>query len=89
MSSTFNWLGTRVPFRRGETLAAALRRAGVDDLGSANGGLRARFFCGIGACQGCLVSVNGGAPVEACLTPARAGMCLGPAAPLAPGLPHA
>jgi ferredoxin len=72
MNSTFNWLGTAVPFQRGESLAVALRRAEVDDLGPASGGLRGRYFCGIGACQACLVSVNGEAPVEACLTPARA-----------------
>ena len=36
---------------------------------------------GIGACQACLVSVNGAAPVEACLTPARAGVQLTLAAP--------
>lgn len=88
MSSTFNWLGSTVPFKRGETLAAALRRAGIDDLGPASGGLRARYFCGIGACQACLVSVDGGAPVEACLTPARAGMRLSPAAPLPVMLHH-
>jgi aerobic-type carbon monoxide dehydrogenase small subunit (CoxS/CutS family) len=40
------------------------------------GQLRGRYFCGIGACQTCLVSVNGAAPVEACLTPARAGVQL-------------
>lgn len=88
MSESLDWRGTAVSFRPGETIAAALRQAGVDDFGPATGGLRLRYFCGIGACQGCLVSVNGGCPVEACLTPARAGMTLDFATPLAKGLRH-
>lgn len=75
------WLEQAVPFCQGETIAAALRRAGIDDLGVATGGMRGRYFCGIGACQACLVSVNGAAPVEACLTRAQAGMRLEPGLP--------
>lgn len=81
IDDTFFWLGRPVAFRPGETFAAALRRAGLDDLGPATGQLRGRYFCGIGACQACLVSVNGAAPVEACLTPARAGVQVTLAAP--------
>lgn len=81
MSSTFFWINDPVPFHLGETVAAALRRAGFDDLGLATGGLRARYFCGVGACQACLVSINGASPVEACLTPAKAGVQLTPATP--------
>jgi hypothetical protein len=81
MDETFFWLGYPVLFRPGESFAAALRRAGVADLGPAMGALRGRYFCGIGACQACLVSVNGAAPIEACLTPARAGVQLSLAAP--------
>ncbi|MEO8117793.1 MAG: 2Fe-2S iron-sulfur cluster-binding protein [Rhodoferax sp.] len=81
MTVTFLWAGDTVTFRRGETYAAALRRAGIDDLGPATGQLRARYFCGIGACQACLVSVDGASPVEACLTPAKAGAHLSPAMP--------
>ena len=76
MDDSFFWLGHPVAFRPGETFAAALRRSGLDDLGPAMGQLRGRYFCGIGACQACLVSANGAAPVEACLTPARAGVQL-------------
>lgn len=68
-------------FCPGETFAAALRRHGVDDLGPAMGQLRGRYFCGIGACQACLVSLDGAAPVESCLTPARAGVQVTLAAP--------
>lgn len=63
-----------MPFHPGETIAAALSRHGVADFGATAGGLQGRYFCGIGTCQACLVSVNGASPVEACLTPAQAGM---------------
>ncbi|MFC4273603.1 2Fe-2S iron-sulfur cluster-binding protein [Achromobacter aloeverae] len=69
--SQFYWNGRPVSFRDGETLALALRRAWVKDFGPAAGGQQARYFCGIGQCQGCLVSVDGGAAVESCLTLAR------------------
>ena len=75
----FYWRSQPVPFRAGETLAAALQRAGLSDLGSAVGGLHGRYFCGIGTCQACLVSINDASPVEACLTQAQEGMGLSPA----------
>ena len=81
--STLYWDTVAIPFRPGETIAAALQRHGLTDLGAAVGGLRGRYFCGIGTCQACLVSVNGASPVEACLTPAQHGMQLAPA--LLPG----
>jgi hypothetical protein len=76
---SFLWCGRAVAFRAGETVAAALRRAGVRDLGPAGGPVRGRVFCGIGACQACLVAEDGGPAFEACLTPARAGLVLVPA----------
>jgi aerobic-type carbon monoxide dehydrogenase small subunit (CoxS/CutS family) len=69
--SHFYWNGVAVPFNDGETLALALRRAQVDRFGPAAGGQQSRYFCGIGQCQGCLVSVDGAAAVESCLTLAR------------------
>lgn len=81
VNGTFLWAGDPVVFRHGETFAAALRRAGIDDLGPATGQLRLRYFCGIGACQACLVSVDGASPVEACLTPAKVGAHVSPAMP--------
>ncbi|OZI25810.1 hypothetical protein CAL26_00110 [Bordetella genomosp. 9] len=75
----FHWNETAIPFRPGETVALALRRAGIEAFGPAAGGQQARYFCGIGQCQACLVSIDGGAAVEACLTPAR------PDAVVAPG----
>jgi len=81
--STLYWDTVAILFRPGETIAAALQRHGLTDFGESVGGLRGRYFCGIGTCQACLVSVNGASPVEACLTPAQHGMQLTPA--LQPG----
>ncbi|WP_200224136.1 2Fe-2S iron-sulfur cluster-binding protein [Rhodoferax fermentans] len=77
--STFFWNQLVIPFDPGESIAAALLRSGVFRLGAAVGGLQGRYFCGIGNCQACLVCVDGGSPVEACLTPAQPGMRLTPA----------
>jgi len=68
----FQFDGVVVPFEANETIAVALDRAGVVSLGDGQGGCAARYFCGIGACQACVVSVDG-TRVEACLTPAREG----------------
>ena len=72
-SGHFLWRGAAVPFHAGDSIAAALMRAGMHDLGRDGAGAKLRYFCGIGACQNCLVSVDGSA-VESCLTPAREDM---------------
>lgn len=77
MTSHFFWNGDPVPFQPGETIAAALLRAGIIDLGQPSNTPGGRVFCGIGACQGCVVAVADAAPIEACLTPAREGLRLG------------
>ncbi|WP_441492118.1 2Fe-2S iron-sulfur cluster-binding protein [Bosea sp. 2RAB26] len=77
MMSRIFWNDRVVPFRPGETIAAALGRAGILSLGPEGAPVRGRVFCGIGACQACVVSVEGGAPVEACLTTARDGLRIG------------
>lgn len=69
---SFLWHGRPVPFEAGDTLAVALVRAGVMDLGAGPSGSRGRYFCGNGACQNCVVEVRGMGRVEACLTPAAA-----------------
>lgn len=66
-------------FQEGETIASALRRAGHYCLGPAANGQSARYFCGIGQCQGCLVSIDGFPPVEACITRAVAQLIVEPA----------
>lgn len=71
-ASHFTFRGVVVPFRPGETIAAALLAAGVLDFSRDANGAQLRYFCGIGACQSCLVRIDGRV-VEACLTPAAAG----------------
>jgi aerobic-type carbon monoxide dehydrogenase small subunit (CoxS/CutS family) len=50
--------GVKVEVRPGETIAAALFRAGM----------RPKYFCGIGVCFACLVTVDGRPAQRACLT---------------------
>lgn len=69
----FDWNGSAIPFRAGESVAAALTGAGILRLGDDSVGSEGRYFCGIGACQNCLVRVNG-IIREACLTPAMSGL---------------
>lgn len=69
----FTFMGSDIPFRPGETIAAALDAAGVADLGRDAVGNDVRYFCGIGACQCCLALIDG-IPGETCLIPAQEGM---------------
>jgi aerobic-type carbon monoxide dehydrogenase small subunit (CoxS/CutS family) len=71
--NVFSWMGRSVAFREGESIAAALEHVGIRCFGKDDQGQPRRYFCGIGACQNCLVLVDGKA-VEACLTPAGAGL---------------
>ena len=75
--ATFRWMSQDVPFRPGETVAAALSAAGVVSLGRDQAGAPSRYFCGVGACQCCLVNIDG-RPLEACLTLARPGLSVTP-----------
>lgn len=72
-AQTFDWMGQSIPFRTGESIAAALDIAGIRTFGPDALGQETRYFCGIGACQCCLVRVDG-IIREACITLARAGM---------------
>lgn len=76
--AAFFWMGRAIPFREGESIASALDAAGVFCFGPATPPTENRFFCGIGACQGCLVRVDGKIR-EACLTPASARLQVEPA----------
>jgi len=78
MGGVIHWEGKPVSFETGETIAAALMRHGA-------AGTPWRVFCATGACQQCVVLVDGQHPVEACLTPACTGMKLVPQAPEAGG----
>ncbi len=75
MRGTIYWNGKPIPFQKGETVSAALNKAGIGFLGVAPSGQSRALFCGIGQCQGCLVSLNGRL-VESCLQPALDGMRL-------------
>lgn len=81
---SFFWCGETVPFRPGETIAAALTAARILHFGTDANGQPARYFCGIGACQACAVLVDGTIR-EACLTPARSGSEVRPVTPASAG----
>ena len=66
--------GTAFPAEDGDTVAAVLVRGGRVAWRRTRHGDRPRgLFCGMGACQDCLVTVDGVAGVRACLTPAGPG----------------
>ena len=59
----------------GDTVAAVLVRAGYVSWRRTRTAYRPRgLFCGMGACQDCLVSVDGVDGVRACLAPTVDGM---------------
>ena len=80
---TFLFDGAAIPFAANETIAMALDRSGIRNFGAGQGKTAGRYFCGIGACQACIVSVDG-TSMEACLTPARARVSLSAPSPPPP-----
>lgn len=76
-TQTFEWMGQIIPFRVGESVAAALDAAGIRYFGQDALGQDVRYFCGIGACQCCAMRIDGTVR-EACITPARTGMQVEP-----------
>jgi D-hydroxyproline dehydrogenase subunit alpha len=60
--------GRAVPARPGESIAAALTRAGMKAWRSTARGSPRGLFCGMGVCQDCLVSVDGTDQQRACMT---------------------
>ena len=66
--------GNEVTAYDGDSVAAVLVRDGRVSWRRTRHGDRPRgLFCGIGACQDCLVTVDGVAGVRACLAPAVPG----------------
>jgi glycine/D-amino acid oxidase-like deaminating enzyme len=65
----------------GETIAAALAAHGVVALRRTRGGEQRGLYCGMGACQECLVSVDGLGSQRACMTKVRDGQVVRSAAP--------
>jgi D-hydroxyproline dehydrogenase subunit gamma len=67
--------GRPVTAHPGETLAAALLAAGVQTFGSSPvRGEPRGYWCGMGLCHECAVTVDGVPGVRACLTEIRPGM---------------
>lgn len=58
----------------GETIAAALSAAGILALRRTPSGAPRGLHCGMGACQDCIVTIDGRIGHRACVTPVRAGM---------------
>lgn len=78
MTDCITWNGRPISYRTGDTVSAALLRAGIRDLGPGRPERRHALFCGIGQCQGCLVRIDGRL-TEACLLPCRPGLAVTPA----------
>ena len=58
----------------GQTIGAALWAAGIRSWRTTRFGERPRgLFCGIGVCFDCLVKLNGGPALRACMTEAQPG----------------
>jgi len=77
--------GRSVAAFEGESVGAALLAAGIVALRETRFDGRPRgLLCGVGACHDCLVTVDGGGPVRACLTPVADGMRVATHRPGAP-----
>ena len=67
--------GHEVAAYEGESLAAALLASGRRvTRWTARAGEARGYFCGMGVCQDCLLTVDGLPNVRACMTPVRAGL---------------
>ncbi len=73
---TLRFDGAEILARRGESIAAALTRAGIFDIRSGHG-----MFCGMGVCQECLVDLDG-RTVRACMTEVAGPHCIGRGTPV-------
>lgn len=68
--------GTVIKAERGMTIAAAMEAAGRHSFSRGLKGEPRGLFCGMGACQDCLVTVNGKASQRACMTSVQPGMTI-------------
>jgi predicted molibdopterin-dependent oxidoreductase YjgC len=67
--------GGELTAHEGESIAAALFASGRRfTRWTARGGEPRGYFCGMGVCQDCLVTVDGLPNVRACMTPVREGL---------------
>lgn len=69
--SGFEFEGRHVPVRPGDTIAAALFRAGLTRQRTTRMAEDRGLFCGIGLCHDCLVQVDGRAGQRACMATAE------------------
>lgn len=73
--SSFEFDGTPVEFRPGQTVGAALVAAGRQSWRTTRVHQRPRgVFCGIGICFDCLVTIDGEPNHRACLVVAEPGL---------------
>ncbi len=73
--AAFLFNGRRIEGHTNETVAAALVAAGVPVLGESVVLRRPRgFFCGIGRCSSCSMTINGVPNVRSCVTLVEKGM---------------
>ncbi|PWI45106.1 proline dehydrogenase [Streptomyces sp. ICBB 8177] len=69
--------GRAITARPGQSVAAALLRAGITSWrGTRKAGRPRGLFCGIGVCYDCLISVDGRPDQRACVVAVRDGMRL-------------
>jgi sarcosine oxidase subunit alpha len=60
----------------GESVAAILIACGKRVFHHAEDGSKSGYFCGIGRCFSCLVTIDGLSGQRACVTPVRPGMTI-------------
>ncbi|RKY66654.1 MAG: sarcosine oxidase subunit alpha, partial [Candidatus Latescibacterota bacterium] len=71
----FYFNGKEMTGFEGESIASALHASGVKVLShSVRYGRPRGFFCGIGKCSSCLMTVDGNQNIRTCITPLREGM---------------
>jgi len=71
----FTFEGQRIVAQTGDSIAAALTAAGIQDLrDSAVSGAARGIYCMMGACFDCLVEVDGVPNRQACMTEVRNGL---------------
>jgi sarcosine oxidase subunit alpha len=75
----FRWGRARVRARPGDSVASALLASGHGVLSRSIKYHRPRgYYCGVGTCANCLVTIDGRPSVRACMVPAREGMAVKP-----------
>ncbi|TCT36275.1 FAD-dependent oxidoreductase [Martelella mediterranea] len=78
---SFTFENCSIVAEHGASIAAALANAGVPDFTRGKTGEERGLYCGMGACQDCLVTVNGKTGLRACMTKIEAGMAVSRAKP--------